>query len=269
MSKALLPLLLCGGCLIVPTTRTTARSAGTVEGEMLEGPSRGLTLATTTQGAQISVHATVTRECRRQILAVTEITRTKHLKLGGAEDPRAQVFGLLLSPVTLPLSFLYSGAVVATDSGETERKTRLDHVVTSECIREAPAVDVELALPSGATVAGVTDAHGDVALQIPELEPYRGTATARAGGATTSIAYERPMPAVTYVRDAVRRCAAEHQVTGSLRVQLTVDAAGLPVRLELGAGDGAFAACVNTAVAKQRFPKAQRDATLVFPLELG
>ena len=270
----LFPVALCG-CLVVPATRTTTRSLGTRDGQVYEDGDRGLELAGEASGGSISARATRIRDCHRDVLAVTEVTRERHLKMGGADDPRAEFFGVLLAPVLIPASALVSGLAIAADSGSTSQTTRVDHVEHLRCTRPAVGVVVELVAPSGAIVRGTADADGIAHLELPAAEPYRGFAVARAEGVSTKISFERTKPAVTAVRDAARDCAATHQRSGAVRVLVNVDPSGAPASLHVEApgsnalaGDDELASCIGSAIANVKFPPTQRATTVVFPLDL-
>ena len=268
MSKLrIAPLIVLAGCFVAPVQTTTARQTGTREGIVTPGPDRDLVLAAHLEGDKLAVHATRKRRCQRQVLAVIETESTRHFGFSAPDDPRARVFGLLLSPLTLPVSSVVTAFVVAVDTGAVDQHTRLDHVEEVACDHPAASIAVEVALPSGATVASKTDAHGLATFELPDAEPDRGTVIARSEQASLSIPYARAVPAVSFVRDTLRACAAKHGVTGALRLELGVDSRGYPVRIQLGAGNASFHACVSTALAKLRFPPADAR-TFVFPLEL-
>ena len=269
------PVFLCG-CLVVPTTRTTTRSLGTRDGEVYEDGDAGLDMKAEAQGSQVAVHATRLRDCHREIYAVLENRRERHLKLGGADDPRARAFGILLAPVLIPVSAIVSGISVAADEGSTTEQTRVDHVEKLRCTRPAAGLAIELVVPSGRVLRGTTDANGVATIGLPVSEPYRGVAVARAETASARIHFERPVPAVTAVRDAVLDCAATHQRTGAVRVVVVVDPDGAAASLHIDrrrgdqlAGDDELAACAGPAIARLKFPSAQRATTLVLPLALS
>ena len=265
-------LLLAGltGCLIMPATKSTSRSLGLTESNVVEGPPLALVLAAQATSASVGLRATMKRECQRQVLAVTEVTTSKHARTGGASDPRGKVFGLLLAPLTVPISAMITGVVVAAHGDETTKHTKLVGTKRFECTTVAAKVPVQLTLASGITVERTTDGDGQLAFLIPMTEPYSGTVTISADKAQpTQIKYQRPMPSVTAVREAIMTCAARHAVRGTMKLQLTVSTAGAPVRIGVDAGDGAFAACVNTAIVPLRFPEAQRGVMLVLPFQLA
>lgn len=260
------PVLLCG-CLVVPATRTTTRNLGMRDGQVYEDGDAGLEMKGEAKGGQIAIHATRLRDCHRDIYAVTEIHHEHHLKMGGAEDPRAQVLGAVLAPVTIPISALVSGLVVLNEDDDTSEKTRVDHTEKLRCTRPAEGLAIELVAPSGRVLRGKADANGIATIKVPLSEPYRGVALARAETASARITFERDKPAVTAVRDAALECATTQRRTGAVRVVIIVDARGAATDLRI-AGDNSFAACVSTAIAGVTFPPAQRASTVVLPLDL-
>lgn len=183
------------------------------------------------------------------------------------------MFGLLISPVAIPLSALITGLIVVTSSTRIERHEKIEQSTKFACNAPASHVPVELALPSGASVSRITDDKGELAFEIPDTEPYSGTVTSRASGAIQQVRYARPMPAMSELRDAVMSCASMTKLAGPLKLKLTTDTGGAPVHLAFDApydvGQGSrFATCVTVAITKVRFPAAQRGKTLVLPFQL-
>lgn len=260
------PVILCG-CLVVPATRTTTRTLPMREGQVYEDGDAGLEMKGEAKGGQIAVHATRLRDCHRDIYAVTEIHHEHHLKMGGAEDPRAQIFGALLAPLTIPVSAMVSGLVVLDEDDDTTEKTRVDHTEKLRCTRPAEGLPIEVVAPSGRVLRGKADASGVATITVPLSEPYHGVVLARAETASARISFERDKPAVTAVRDAALECATTEQRTGAVRVVIIVDARGSATDLRV-AGDNDLAACISTAIAGVTFPSAQRASTVVLPLDL-
>jgi hypothetical protein len=256
------------GCVIVPTTRTTTKSLGTEDSGLIEGATKGIKLTIESPEAQLVVRATYQRDCERQVLAVTQTTTSIHAKLGGSSDPRGRVFGFLISPLTIPISAAITGLVLASSDDQIERKTAIQSVTKLDCTTVAANLPVELVLPSGRTIQKTTDERGMIAMPIPDTEPYQGQVIARAGHATDHTDYTRPRPALAVLRDATRACASRHQLTGVLHLRVTIDTRGAPVRISTDRGPGELTSCLGTAIAKVRFPVLQREATLVFPIQL-
>jgi hypothetical protein len=270
----LFPMLLCG-CLVVPATRTTTRNLGTRDGQVYEDADRGIELAASSRGSQVTVRAARIRDCHRDVYAVSEVRRDRHLELGGSDDPRARAFGVVLAPVLIPVSALVSGVSVLADGGSTAESTRVDHTEKLRCTRPADGLAVELVVPSGRVMHGTLDAHGATVLELTASEPYRGVAIARAEGVSTKIRFERTKPAVTAVRDAARECAASYLRTEAMRVVVVVDPKGAPAGLHITepganalAGDDDLAACIGAAIKNVTFPSSHRASTVVFPIDL-
>ena len=251
---SLLPTVLLAslcGCAVIPATRTQTRSLGLRDGAIVEGADHGLALA-----------------CARQIIDVTEVTHSRELAFHTPDDPRAQVFGALVAPVVVPVSFLVSFATVALRDDEVTQELRLDHTVAMTCTRPAAGEPIELELASGVTLHLIADREGVVSMTLLETEPSRGKIVGRAGTAETHVTYALPAPAEVAARDAIRMCAAEHAVSGTLRAEITVDEAGLPRHLHLDRSMPALTSCIASAVASLRFPDGQRATTVVVPVEL-
>lgn len=258
--------LLCS-CAVVPTTRATSRDVGFRDGPLIGGVERAIVLAPQMHDGTLTVHASRVRDCQRQILAVTEITRSRELTISSPDDPRAKVFGLVLAPVVLPVSALVSGIAVAASNDETTEQTRIDHTIALRCEGAAPGLVLEVVAPSGALLHATANDVGDAQLDVPAGEPYRGTLVIRAaGGATAQIAYDRPLPPVAALRDAARTCAIDQDITGTLRVELTVDETGAPRHIHVDRGTTPLAACIGASVKHLRFAKL--STTLVFAVDL-
>ncbi len=265
----LLPVLLATGCLVVPTTRTTTRQIGTEDGKTTFSKAREVQLETQLEGARLFVAAKRIGECSQPVLAITETTREKGARLGGASDPRAMVFGAVLAPITIPISALITGFAVAADDPETTRDETPVATKRFACSLEADQLDVTFTLPSGARVTRTTSRDGRIAFDIPETEPYAGVIAVAATMATDrSIAYALPKPGITAARDAIVACAAEHHVTGNVTAKLSIDAEGRATHVWLSRGDDAVSACVTRGIADARFPDTTHDSTVSMPLAL-
>lgn len=266
MTRALLLLAtLLTGCVVLPTTRTSARSAGTEQSALTLGAIKKTTLQTSSSRSDVRVRATRTRVCHRQIFAVTEITKSKGAKLG-VDDPRGRAVGVLLAPVTIPISALITGIIVASADDETERVTRPLRTETSECTVDAGGLPIELQFPTGHIYRGTTDANGVLVTAIPVDEPYSGLVLVRGGEQATEVAYAQQLPPITAVRDAVETCRTRYQVT-SVTVKLTVDARGVATRVWLSTGSDDVASCVRARIAGVVFPSTLRNSTVVLPFD--
>lgn len=259
--------VLCGGCLIVPATKTTRQQIETTRGAATFVQAREVTLEAGLDERTVRVRAKRIGECTRPVIAVIDVTTRKRARLGGAEDPRARAFGMLVAPVTIPLSLLVTGMIVAADRPETSRETRPIGTERFACSLEADRLAISLTLPSGAVVRRSTGRDGIVELDIPDGEPYEGTiAIAAPSAPTTQLAYKVAKPAITSARDAVLTCGAEHGFAGSVMLKLSINSTGRVTRVWLSAGDARFNACIGQQLAHVRFPDATRSGTLTLPL---
>ena len=256
------------GCAFVPKTHTSTRPLGLRDGAIVEGADQGLSLASSVRGGLVTLHASHTLACARQIVEVSEVTRSKHLGFHAPDDPRAAFFGALIAPLVVPVSLLVSSVSVAGSDDEVSQQVRLDHTVALTCTKPAAHESIDVALPSGASRRLLTDSDGTATIAIPDSEPYRGALVAHAGAAETKVPYTLPVPAVTAARDAITACATAQHATGALRAEITVDALGQPRHLHLDRSDSALTSCIGAAIAPLRFPDSQRAMTVVVPLEL-
>ena len=258
--------LISTGCVVLPTTKTTVKNAGTEQSPVTYGRVKSISLQTGSSRTDVRVRALSTRECSRQILAVKEITKSKQARLG-VDDPRGRAVGLFISPVTIPISAIITGIIVAASDDEIKRVTKPLRIETTECHVDAADYPVELEFPTGHIYRGKTDKNGVLALAIPRDEPYVGQVTVRSTQATTQVHYEQTLPPVTATRDAIESCRTENNVSG-VTVKLMIDDRGLATRVSLSAGDAKLHACVATKIAGVVFPPALHNATVVLPFEV-
>jgi hypothetical protein len=253
------------GCLVLPATKTTTRNAGTEQSALTYGRVKAISLQTGSSRTNVRVRATSQRECQRHIFAVTEIKKSKHAKLG-VDDPRGRAVGLIFAPVTIPVSAIITGFIVASSDDDTKRIAKPLRTETIECTSDSAGLALELQFPSGHIYRGKTNDSGVLVSAIPRDEPYAGNVIVRSATATAELRYEQQAPPITAVRDAVEGCRADHPVAG-LTVKLTIDARGLAARVWLSAGDDALASCVRTKITGVVFPATLRDTTVVMPFE--
>jgi hypothetical protein len=264
-SLALLSTVFATGCLVLPATKTTTRSAGIERSEATHGRIKATKLQTGSSRTDVRVRATSIRECHREVFAVTEVTKSKRAKLG-VDDPRGRALGVVLAPVTIPISALITGLVVASSDKQTTRITKPLRTETEECTTDAAGLALELQFPSGHVHRGKTDANGVLIAAIPIDEPYVGSVTVRGANTTSELHYEQQVPPITATRIAIESCRAQYQVTG-ITLKLTIDERGHAARVWLSAGDDHLAACVTTKMAGVVFPRALRGRTVVLPFE--
>lgn len=271
MTRALLLLsLLCGGCLVVPAKKVTTTPAPNVLGTPVFGTATSVDLSATVVAARVSVHAIQHGRCSRSVYGVTQVTTERKAKLGGADDPRAMVFGLVLAPVTIPLSAIITGFILAGDDPQTKLETKLLGTERFACSQAGAHVAVQVSLPSGGMLHGQTDAQGDASFTIPMTESYVGSVGLVAEGAAPSqVAYAMPRPAITVARDAVTECATQQGITGAIELKVRINDAGRATRLWLSLGDAKLEACVGQRLAGLKFPQKTWDHTIKMPLTIA
>lgn len=271
MTRALLLVsLLCGGCLIVPAKKSTSKAAGHEYGARKFVAARSIELTARANENAVLVHAIRQGECMREVRAVTETTTEKKAKLGGANDPRAAIFGLLLAPVTIPASALVTGLILASDTPVKTTTTRPLGTQRFACSEEAEHLAVQATLASGAVLYGVTDSRGDARIEIPATEPYSGSVTVAAQGAEPQqVAYSLPRPALVVAREAVQECGARGGVSGPVEVKLRISAKGFATRLWLSAGNADVNTCIAQRVSGVRFPEKTWERTIKMPVTVA
>jgi hypothetical protein len=198
----------------------------------------------------------------------TEIRKEKHARWSGVKDPRAGLFALLLAPVTVPLTAIGTGfAILGDGDGSVTQTQRLVRTETFACNSLGKHTPLAVTLPSGQTVTTMTGDDGAAIVRIPESEPYRGQVSINTDKAVTAqVSYARAMPAVTAVRETVYACAAEHALSGRVKVELRIDERGHATNVALDVGGAPFVACVNAGIAATQFT--HRDVKLVLPLSV-
>jgi len=259
--KALALLVLTStGCLVVTRTTTTTTKVGVEKSDAVPAKLDQLTLAASTSEHTLVVHAVASGTCSREVSNVFEVRESKHLAMGGADDPRAKVFGLLVSPITLPVSGLVS-SVSLLGGDKLTRVIKLDHKELAACTRPADHIALAIELASGAKDTAHVDDHGDLAYAIPLSEPYDGTITVRSGAASREVTYHQNKPAYVAARDALQTCGA-----GAATLALQVNDHGGAQLAWVAGADTSVAECVRTHLAQVVFPV--RDETIELPFGL-
>lgn len=257
--------LLASGCVVLPTTKTMTRNAGTEQSAVSYGRIKSVQLQTASTRTAVRVRATHQRECHHQILAVTEVTKRKSARFG-VDDPRGRVVGMFVAPLTIPISAIITGLIVAASEDETSRVTTPLRTETTPCATDAANVALDLQFPSGHIYRGKTDANGMLVAEIPADEPYIGDVVVRSAETSTDVHYEQTPPPVTVARDAVDACRVGQQLAG-VRLELAIDERGRVTRIGLSAGDATFHACVRQRIGRAIFPRPMRNAIVVLPLD--
>ena len=263
MTRLICLFFLLTGCVVLPTTKTQTRNAGTESSALTYGRIKSVALQTGASRTDVRVRALATRECQRQIFAVTEIKKTKHARLG-VDDPRGRSLGIFLAPVTIPISAIITGIVLASSDESTTRVKKPLRTETTECSQDAGGYAVELAFPSGHTYRGKTDDNGVLVFAIPADEPYNGQVTVRGDQTVSEVHYEQKVPPVTLARDAIETCLAQAKLDGAT-LRLTINENGRATHIWLSAGDAKMHACVGTKIFGVVFPRSMRNATVVLP----
>ncbi len=184
MRTLLLLALATTGCLVVPKTTTTHSVVGT-EHRDHPGPAGAVAIAVRSANADVSVRVVQQRTCQREVVELGRDRTATSADLAMPDcsgDARGCVAIALLAPVTVTISGIITAIVVAASHDEvtaTERVVRRERV---DCPVPLANEVVEVALPSGARVAGTTDASGSLELAIPDGEPDAGWVIARARG---------------------------------------------------------------------------------------
>jgi hypothetical protein len=271
MTRALLLLsVLSGGCLVVPAKKTFSKPIPNEAGAATFATQSSIALTARFADDMIHVHAIRHGECSRPVFKVTEVTTERKAKLGGADDPRAMIFGAVLAPITIPISAIVTGLMLAGDEPVITQEKQLLGTQRYACSQDGSNLAVQMTLPSGATVEGLTDARGDAELGVPATEPYTGAVDVAAQGAEAArVAYALPRPAISVARDAVIECAGRHQISGSVELKASINGNGHVTRLWLSLGDATFNACVSQRLAGLRFPAKTWDHTIRLPVTIA
>ena len=193
MKTIVLVLALCSGCLVVPHTTTTARQVGTESLAPEPGPIHSITLAAGTKGGFIAVRAIAERTCTRRVMNLYDVRQEKGADVTDPHDARAKIFGVLVSPVTLPISAIVTGIVLLGSDDVTRVKSlaRVDHYACSDA---AAHQELVIDLPSGVHAAAKTDDDGRLLFAVPATEPDDGAITVHAGDTERRVEYHRPQP---------------------------------------------------------------------------
>ena len=183
-------LALCSGCLVVPTSTTTARvvDSGVTDEP---GPRGKLGLEVSRVGRTVVVKLQEPRTCFAQSYDIVETTESTTGRIAGADGPNlpsgsgeGALIGLALvgafEIVALPVSGIITGVVVASSS---DRKTQERHVTgvrKHACPVPAVHAAIGLEIPGGEILTRETDERGVAMFELPIEAPLTGFVTARA-----------------------------------------------------------------------------------------
>lgn len=182
------------GCLVLPTRSTLDTRVGTHDQQRRERGGAN-TLAVTASTTDVTVTAFRPWTCYREVFEVTEHVTTTSASVdirGLPNDPASLLIAAMTAPVTMVVSGVITGIVVAATHDTKTTDQRLIQRQRSSCPVAIANVAVAVVLPSGAQLRGVTDAAGRLALTIPDDEPDTGVIVARAPGmAPRMVRYAR------------------------------------------------------------------------------
>ena len=172
----LLVLLLAGGCLR-NVARTETRSLGQTVSPPVVTLVRPLEVSARVAGAAAIVKARWPRDCRRDVIQSTETTEWESVRVVGMSNGDVWGYGAAVGLVVVwPAGVAVGvgsviGLAVDPPRGKTSTVTR-QRVAARHfpCAAEAANLPVQLALPSGATIDGVTDATGTAVFLLPAGE---------------------------------------------------------------------------------------------------
>jgi hypothetical protein len=168
--------LLAGGCLSrVPHSST--RSLGRIVSPPVVDAVHPLELDTQVEGTAAIVTARWRRECRQGVLEAVETTEWESVRLAGTSDGDVWGYGATLGmAIVWPVGLVVgAGSLIGLGAQPPRGKTsRVDRRWVGErhfaCALHGANLAVELRLPSGATIAGVTDRSGTAVFLLPPGE---------------------------------------------------------------------------------------------------
>ena len=187
-SSVLLVVAMLGGCAVVaPVTKQTEVLVGDVRIAETNESSGPLQVRIAMSNATATVTALWPRKCSRVHTRTARITESKHMKVehsgwGFGPMPTA---GLIVFAV----SAVVTAAHVVLSPSTTTFEDRVVSGKSYSCWVGAHGIGVQLTLPSGAVLDGVTNDRASIAFTIPDIEPS-GALVARVGTAVSpSVLY--------------------------------------------------------------------------------
>jgi hypothetical protein len=193
--------LLAGGCLTrVPHSRT--RWLGRIATPPVVEAVHPLELDTRVEGTLAIVTARWRRECRQSVLESIETTEWESVRLAGTSGGDVSGYVAAVGLVVVwPVGLVFGagsvlGLAVRPPRGES---STVDRRQVGErrfpCALFGANLAVELRLPSGATVAGITDRSGTAVFLLPPGESGAPVAALAAGAALPPRAALETAPA--------------------------------------------------------------------------
>ncbi len=179
------------GWLFVPRDKVTTRVVG----------SNVATVPLSSQPTSVTVQArnstlrlmlATPRMCQRNLIETLELTHSKRLGffVPLENSGYALFIGIMLAPITLPVSAVVTGLILGTDKDTTTHKDR----TTPNGVEPCPAPisgPIQLTLASGAVTHVVTGDDGVSLFELPADEPEHGAVVARTGTLQTRVIYYR------------------------------------------------------------------------------
>ncbi len=209
------------GCYVGTEKRTVSRVVSVERSPLVVGTVGGVFVRGEITETRVAIQTLRRRDCHHRVGRVIEETsrrvskiKTTTADLSGANIDNGDAGGAIALLALFPIVFAVTGVVssvrVVASGTRTTRTPEPGEIKRFACPAEAPGLHVEVSLPSGAIVAGTTDAVGRFSFTIPETEPPSGTITVRAlepPASTTTAENERaddprlePVTTLTYAR---------------------------------------------------------------------
>ena len=171
--RACAALLVCSlpGCLILPETeRTQVRSYQHISPLKEDAPARPEVLVTP-RGLALDVSATWRRTCtawRYHIVEYREETGVQLWAMDCSGDcGKALAVGLIVAPLTLLVSGIATGIIVAKSDATMRREVKAYAPMRSVCDAPAAGFRLRAAVPGQPDVPATTDQQGRAWVQLP------------------------------------------------------------------------------------------------------
>jgi hypothetical protein len=180
----------CAGCFVVPKKSVTENVISTGVTRVKPGTAAALAVEVDARGAMIRARASAPRLCTQERYAIVDVTVGREAAL--EVTPGGSGWELVASIITVPVSALITGIIVAATGDVTTRERKTLGVARRPCPVFGAKLPVTMVLPSGANVELVTDDYGGAWLNLPASEPAYGLVGVRVGDLPPrSIAYYR------------------------------------------------------------------------------
>jgi hypothetical protein len=212
MSRALLiSALAASGCIVVTQPLTREVVVGVSESEPTDSGGAvawDITTRIEADMANVVVTASRVQPCTRVRSEVYDVYdeldwHTVGLPGGGGSAGGALALGvaaIVFLPVTV-VSWVVAKVEISNHPETKTRKTRALRTIPGVCRDVAANVPVELVLPSGTALTGMTGVDGRASFAIPEAEPDDGTMVTRVAEETRPGAFFKTTEACERARD--------------------------------------------------------------------